>query len=423
MAQKKTTTSTDVMEVPTFTQVSQAVALVNKRFAPLIQMAKGGELAIDEPTEKALEVLRAEYGDLSSIDAATPEGYEFLKNGIKRLTGYRTGVASQHKELKDPFLQIGRVLDSTKNAVTAELEALEKPMKAKKKEQDDAEERARLERIARLEAKIEREITALAVEARSATSEQIGELMDRLAQLDPEQDFFDRTKEACKAHHETMAELERLFTEKLAFEQAEAAREEEAAKRRELEAKARIDDAINRLKSAPLELFNGTAADVAAAITKFDVEIKPAAFGDRYDEAVQAQKAALMQLKQMHEMKLAMETMQTKAEVTDTLMGVATATASPEPATEFEPETLQEAVDGLAQHIADTVPAEPAPAVEAPKFAPPVEKVSITKTEYARLLERDLFLSALEAAGVDNWDGYAHAQEIMSGWEPEEDVA
>lgn len=33
------------------------------------------------------------------------------------------------------------------------------------------------------------------------------------------------------------------------------------------------------------------------------------------------------------------------------------------------------------------------------------ETVTITKSEYGRLKERDDWLSCLEAAGVDNWQG------------------
>ena len=41
------------------------------------------------------------------------------------------------------------------------------------------------------------------------------------------------------------------------------------------------------------------------------------------------------------------------------------------------------------------------------------EQVTISKTEYARLLEDQRFLDALSAAGVDNWDGYSYALEIF----------
>lgn len=41
------------------------------------------------------------------------------------------------------------------------------------------------------------------------------------------------------------------------------------------------------------------------------------------------------------------------------------------------------------------------------------EKVTIAREEYDHLVRRDAFLSALQAAGVDNWEGYSHAQEIF----------
>lgn len=37
------------------------------------------------------------------------------------------------------------------------------------------------------------------------------------------------------------------------------------------------------------------------------------------------------------------------------------------------------------------------------------EMVTITKAKYDQLLEDSEFLAALEAAGVDNWEGYEFA--------------
>lgn len=37
--------------------------------------------------------------------------------------------------------------------------------------------------------------------------------------------------------------------------------------------------------------------------------------------------------------------------------------------------------------------------------------VSISKDEYEELLERDMWLHALESAGVDNWSGIDYARE------------
>lgn len=46
-------------------------------------------------------------------------------------------------------------------------------------------------------------------------------------------------------------------------------------------------------------------------------------------------------------------------------------------------------------------------------------QVTIPKKEYDQLIERDQFLSALEAAGVDNWNGYGEAQDILKEWNAE----
>ncbi len=39
--------------------------------------------------------------------------------------------------------------------------------------------------------------------------------------------------------------------------------------------------------------------------------------------------------------------------------------------------------------------------------------VTITEERYYELIEASKFLEALQAAGVDNWNGYEYAQEIM----------
>lgn len=43
------------------------------------------------------------------------------------------------------------------------------------------------------------------------------------------------------------------------------------------------------------------------------------------------------------------------------------------------------------------------------------ETVTISKERYLELMEAETFLNALKAAGVDNWDGYSYAQDILHG--------
>lgn len=50
-----------------------------------------------------------------------------------------------------------------------------------------------------------------------------------------------------------------------------------------------------------------------------------------------------------------------------------------------------------------------------------VGTVTITKEEYDDLIESYQWLCAIESAGVDNWCGYEHAQEILREWGNEDE--
>ena len=50
-----------------------------------------------------------------------------------------------------------------------------------------------------------------------------------------------------------------------------------------------------------------------------------------------------------------------------------------------------------------------------------IEKVTISKAEYDRLCRSEDKLSALEAYGVDNWEGYAEALGSIYGDEEEDE--
>ena len=49
------------------------------------------------------------------------------------------------------------------------------------------------------------------------------------------------------------------------------------------------------------------------------------------------------------------------------------------------------------------------------------ETVTISKKEYESLLEDSEMLLALQNAGVDNWDGYDYALELLKENEEEEE--
>lgn len=45
------------------------------------------------------------------------------------------------------------------------------------------------------------------------------------------------------------------------------------------------------------------------------------------------------------------------------------------------------------------------------------ETITISKKEYEELLKDSQFLDCLQGAGVDNWEGYEYAQEMMKEME------
>ncbi len=47
------------------------------------------------------------------------------------------------------------------------------------------------------------------------------------------------------------------------------------------------------------------------------------------------------------------------------------------------------------------------------------KEVTISREEYEELFDSQQKLHALEAAGVDNWDGWDEAMEILAEWEDE----
>ena len=47
-------------------------------------------------------------------------------------------------------------------------------------------------------------------------------------------------------------------------------------------------------------------------------------------------------------------------------------------------------------------------------------KVSITFDEYNQLLDRDQKLRVLKVVGVDNWEGYEEAMNILEEWNSED---
>lgn len=182
-------------------------------------------------TNAALAMLREKYAVVPDVN--TEEGYALVKVGIKELTTLRTSLEAARKREKDPYLQAGKIIDAEAKRITEELVKLEDPMKTAKKEVDDRIERQRLERIARLQLKVDA-IKALPAQVRGKPSAEIADMLDRVGEIDAMHDYYDLTKEAVAARQLALDELTQMLTDRLAFESAEEDRKKAEAEQARL---------------------------------------------------------------------------------------------------------------------------------------------------------------------------------------------
>lgn len=355
---------------------------------------KTGKVIPFNATDAALTELRSTYGDISAIDADTDDGYAFLRDGIKVLTKYRTGLDAKRKELKDPLLEAGRTLDAEAKRITAELKALEDPMKAKKQEKDEREKRKKEERIARLQKKVD-SLKAYADNARGKSSDEIAALIEELDAIDTENDFYDLTTEACTAKRETLDTLSELYTDRLSYERAEDERIEQERINAELRAKQERSSKLSAIESTPLEFMGKSASEIRQKRNT----LKAQAAEEQDAEFRTAMEAATGFLTQMLTQAEQLEAMQ----------------PAPEPKEDDQPEAAELADPFHPPLDPDDVVIDEAPVKGHPAFGHSMtdvaadDTVNIPRREYEQLLADQRKLKALEAAGVDNWPGYAAA--------------
>lgn len=272
------------------------------------------EVEIFRQTDAALAALRDKYAELPSTE--TEGGYEFVKAGVKEITTYRTTLDAKRKEIKQPYLDAGRVIDSEAKRITAELVKIEEPLKAAKKEADEREKRKKEERIARLQKKVDT-IAAHVQTAKGKSSAEIAAIIEQVDRIQIE-DFYDLTEQATKVKNDTLDTLAEMFSAQANHEQAEAERAEalEAQRKAEAEAEAarqagEIERRINNLRLIPMGLMGKPSADVRSKIAQLQNHpVVAAEFGSRADEATQAYQQVLQQLDMLAQQVEAMEAMQ-----------------------------------------------------------------------------------------------------------------
>jgi alkylated DNA nucleotide flippase Atl1 len=104
-----------------------------------------------QPTVEELRTIIADdtiaqwKADFASLDASTSEGYSDVKDAIGICRKTRTSIEATRKSLNENALRWQRTVNAEAKRITALIEEVEEPLKAKKQAVDDEVERKRKE--------------------------------------------------------------------------------------------------------------------------------------------------------------------------------------------------------------------------------------------------------------------------------------
>ncbi|WP_019573412.1 DUF1351 domain-containing protein [Curvibacter lanceolatus] len=239
-------------------------------------------------TEAALAILVNRYQGVV-FDMTTTKGDKEARAARLELTTLRTSLEKKRKEFKAPALEFGKRIDSEAARVTAEIEALEKPIDAQIKADEgrraaEKAERDRLaaERAAMFQAKISA-IRACVGRCQGITSERIANGIAQVELIDVSPEAMEEfsgeatlakteTLEAMRTMHDTAklredeaarVEAQRIENERVAAEQRRQA-EALAAQQAALEQAAAELRAQQEAQKAEAERLEAAKAQAAA---------------------------------------------------------------------------------------------------------------------------------------------------------------
>lgn len=242
-------------------------------------------------TAAALTELRARY--VREYDLSTTSGMTEAKAARATIRGYRVALEKTRVEIKAPALERTRLIDAEAKRITAELLAIEDPIDAaiKAEEQRKADEKAAKERAeaARVEA-IKLRIAYFSdrfIAASNRDSKTIQAILDDVkeAKLD-EQDYQEMLPAAVAAKIAAIEKLEDMRDERLAYEaEQERIKAEQEAESARIQAER---EELARLRAAEEER-QAEERRIAEAASR-DAEAKLAAERQRQEAELRAQR-------------------------------------------------------------------------------------------------------------------------------------
>ncbi|CBV41992.1 hypothetical protein [Halomonas elongata] len=190
------------------------------------------ELVELDNAEQQLADLKSKYGTVP--DYSTKDGYKTGKQAIQALTKMRTATDKARLAITKPHRDFIEKVNQRAKGLIGEVEQLEAPHREAKREVDEAEQRAKEERIARLRERLSKEVTSYLDTAEGLDSTSLAGLIDEAEAIDTE-GYFDVTKEAEDEKARVLATLRERHAAALERERLAAEREEIERERAELE--------------------------------------------------------------------------------------------------------------------------------------------------------------------------------------------
>jgi len=268
--------------------------------------------------EARLAELTSQYAG-ALYEVGTSEGMSVAKAARRELRTMRTDLEKVRKQIKQPVLDRGKLIDAEAKRITAILQGLETPIddqikaeERRKAEEKAAAERAENERVAGIKARIAEFDDALRA-AVGVPADRMAELLEQVKSVDIDESFAEFQERAMVARANAVERLAAAVVEarnleaeqkKLREEQAElarqkAAQEADAQKEREaLEAQRREqEDRERRTREAEAELQR-KLADEDALVRLADAQAKAeadrrAALAEARVESAEAALAAI----------------------------------------------------------------------------------------------------------------------------------
>ena len=264
------------------------------------------DIEVFNTTNAVLAELKEQFKTLPDSKNSKDDGYKFIKEGKSSLQKLRKAVDNARKKKTEFYRSETKKINDEGNRIIDEIKVIEAPLIEAKDNIDQAEERAKQERLARLQKKVD-EIGEFVQLAKGQDSEQIQIYIDCVENIDTLEDFYDLKDEATSVRAKTISDLSSMLSERITYETAEkeriaaeAATEEAKEETRKLEAKTAIDEKINNLKMIPVDFIDKSSDDVQEKINALeDYVIREDLFFDRTSEAEELKEDVIGKLNKM----------------------------------------------------------------------------------------------------------------------------